>query len=492
MAAVDTNSVGIQIADESSLGVLPGSPAWKVEEPMNVTQFGATVTTKARKSIRRKRGRRPAVVTDLDSTVEMEEGLTYDSLSKRLPRVMFSALVGPPVFYPTAVTSTGYTVASGGAIANGLLIYASGFTNPENNGLKLLAGTSTGTEVKTTGLVAETAADLTDGTRGAKIEVCGWRFAGNTAAIDADGNLTDSANSIPISYLTVGQAIWIGGDGGNFVFSTAGSGFARILAKAAGELTLDQSAFAADAGGVGKTIEIRFGRFCRDVSEVHADFQDISQRIEAAFPDLDGGSDAFGYAVGCKMNTWNVTFPLTDLVTVEQAWVNTDTNPPTTSRATNASAGQNPVIVEPFSTAIAYRRLQLTTYTGTVLSQYLKTLTLEVNNNISAEKVQAQLGAYRLNRGDQEYDVKSTWIFDDPDQMQAVRDNDKMSLQLALCTATDRAGFYLDIPACRLGDGSPNLPVNETVTIDLPMMVEEDAVLGYQMSWSLFPHLPAV
>jgi hypothetical protein len=119
-------------------------------------------------------------------------------------------------------------------------------------------------------------------------------------------------------------------------------------------------------------------------------------------------------------------------------------------------------------------------------------LTLEVNNNISPENVQAQLGAYKLNRGDQEYDITSTWLWEDPDQMQAARDNDKWSIQLAMSSAEDNAGFYLDIPALRLAEGAPGFPVNETVTISLPMTVEEDTVLGYQMSFSLFPYLPDV
>lgn len=490
MTAVDANSVGIQIAEETTLGTLPGSPTWYIQEPNNVTAWGAEIDTKAREPLTRDRMRRAAMVTGLNSKVAFEEDLTYEVLRRRLKGIMYCTPNGPATFVVTGVTATGYTVASGGALPAGYIIAANGFAQTENNGAKLVTSGSTGTEIHASGLVLEAGIAAT---QNATVQVCGVRASAGDLVIDADGNITSTTLDFTTAAfdLTVGQVIWVGGDSVATQFATAGSGFARIRAIAAGKLTIDSSNLVADAGAT-KTIELYFGKFYRDVSETHADFVAVPYRFEAAFPDLDAGTDAYGYAVGAQYNMFDVSFPLEDKVTCTSEFLNQDTNAPTTARAAEGANGVEPKITEGFSTTTSYKRLQLMTYAGTVLSRYLKSMTLKTNSNLSMEKVQAQLAGFRINRGGFRVDMDATWVFDDPDQVSAVRDNDKMTYQAAMRTSADGAGFFVDVPCGRLKNGKPSLPPNETVLVDLPMEAEKDISLGYQISWSLFPYLPDV
>ena len=101
------------------------------------------------------------------------------------------------------MTSTGYTVPALGDLTAGLLIHAKGFPTAANNGLKVVASSSTGTEIKASGLTAES---LT-AARGATVEVAGVQ--GDTADItlNSSGNLTSTTLDFTTLGLNIGQTI---------------------------------------------------------------------------------------------------------------------------------------------------------------------------------------------------------------------------------------------------------------------------------------------
>src|SRR5687767_11224840 len=116
MGRVLTNATTLQVATESALGVQPTS-GWKTVEPTTIGKYGPTLTKLTREPISENRQRRKGALTDLDSSVEFEADLTYDHFKMFIEGLMFATAKGNTIFNPTAVTATGYTVASGGALA---------------------------------------------------------------------------------------------------------------------------------------------------------------------------------------------------------------------------------------------------------------------------------------------------------------------------------------------------------------------------------------
>ena len=160
-----------------------------------------------------------------------------------------------------AGTST-YTVLTGAAFAPLQLVWASGFTNPENNGIKVATTSSDATSLIITGstLVDETPP------RGARLEVVGIAFASGDLAITGD----TIVSTAEVDYATLaGAAIghWakigaaVGRDSGAHRFATEVVNDAVRIASLTptGTITVDRkpAGWANDAGS-GKTIWMFF------------------------------------------------------------------------------------------------------------------------------------------------------------------------------------------------------------------------------------------
>jgi hypothetical protein len=293
MGRVITNGTTLSFAREASLGVLPGSPQWYELEPNGITKWGTTISKEARSPISQARARRKGVVTDMDSSVEIDADLTLAQLRLVAEDFLFSRAVGADAFLTSAATVTGYTVAALSAAAAGRLLYSgagagavslvhvTGFTNDANNGLKpITAVMATGaTEIKAAGNVAEAPAATS------MVEVCvaGVRGAAGDLKIDAQGNLISTALDFTTTGIAPGQVIRLGGlDVTHEFFNDANNGFARVRVVAAHKLTLDKKdePFVLDdgtdtgAGGTNLRIDILFGQFVRNVGVNHADWRE--------------------------------------------------------------------------------------------------------------------------------------------------------------------------------------------------------------------------
>ncbi len=488
MARVLTNNTGISFAKEASLGVLPGSPVWRQLEPNSIGDYGANLSKIVRNPISKNRQRRKGAITDLGSTVSWQEDWTGDSFINFADGFAFSVFKGTAPFSPTAVTGTGYTVASGGALPDNTLVYARGFVNSANNGLKLLAGTSTGTSIKTTGLVAEASAPTN-----ALVEVAGRRGASGDLTIDASGNLNSTVLDFTTLGLTVGQSIWIGGDlTANSFANAANRGYARIIAIAATKLTLDKRSqtFVTDTG-TGKLIDILFGRFLRNVPVDHADYATISYQFEALWANLQnpGPGDMYEYAKGNLANEITLNLPLTDKATVEFGFIGTDTPVPTTVRATNAAAALLPVRTAPLNTSSDIARLRIAKLDETGITTDFKELSLKISNNVNPEKVIGTLGAKYMNTGNFEVDIDATVLFTDAEVVTAIRNNTTVGMDFAV--RNSEGAVLVDIPAMILEGGDKSLPVNESVQLKTTANAFADPTLNTSIGVSLFPYVPA-
>lgn len=387
----------------------------------------------------------------------------------------------------TTNISAGYTVPSGGtAVLTNALLYARGFTNTENNGLKLANAASLTTKVRVSGLVAETPP------ANALLEICGIRGASGDLAINSDGDLTSSALNFTTLGLTVGQTIWIGGDATANKFATAANrGYARIEAIAAGKLTLNKrgQAFSTDSGS-GKLIDIYFGKFLRNVDVDHGDYLERSFHFELAYPNLDNPSgDMYEYAEGNYANQLSFDLPLANKAAVTFGFIGTDTEPPSDSRLSGASSAVDPLRKTAFNTSSDIARLRITEVDETGLTTDFKSLKITFNNNVTPEKVIGTLGAKYMNTGNFMVDIEADLLFTNADVASAVRNNTTVTMDFAI--RNEDGAIHVDVPSMTLGGGSKDFPVNETVMIKTTSESFEDATLGTSIGISLFPYVPA-
>jgi hypothetical protein len=181
--------------------------------------------------------------------------------------------------------------------------------------------------------------------------------------------------------------------------------------------------------------------------------------------------------------------PLTDKATATFAFVGTDTEPPSTSRAANADNPVVPVQTSAFNTSADIARLRITEVDETGLTTDFKSLTLNINNNVSPEKVLAQLGAKFMNTGNLEVDIEAQLLFTDSDVAAAVRANTTVTMDFAV--KNDDGAILVDIPSMTLGGGDREYPVNESILINTTAQAFGDSTFGTSLHVSLFPYIPA-
>lgn len=494
MARTLTSNVGIQMARESALGVLPGSPLWLKLQPNTIGRLGASMTSVSRQPISRDRLEYKGDIVDLESGVEIEADTTMDLMFEFIEAFMMADFVGPRLYLgetaPTAVTATGYTVASTTGIVANRLVWADGFPITANNGLKVVTGT-TGTEVQAAGLSAESTPVVSGFNQ--MLAECGVRCATGDVTASAAGLASTTTNftTLPIRD---GQLIKIGGALAANQFNTANNNtFARVRKGgiSATALLLDWqfSAMSVDAG-TGKNIDIYYGPFVRNVPTDHVDaLTDRSYTAEGDYPDLQAvGTPAFEYPRGNMANVITFNMPQTEKATVRLAFVGTDTAVPTTVRATNAATGRVPRRTQMFNTVTKYTRLSVNNLDESGINTDIKNYTIEINNNVSGERVQGTLGSKYINYGIFQMMIDGTMLFTDPDVISAIRNNTTIAFKMG--AQNGNGGFFMDIPAATLMTGEKDFPVNQSVQIRAPIKPVVGDEFPYVVSFSLFPYLP--
>ncbi len=520
MGRVLTNNTSIAAAVETTLGTAPTAGTWFLLEPNDITRIGSEITTVARSPISKNRQRRKGTVTDLDSAVEFEHDLTIDVFELFAEAFVFvTAVNSDMVFRGVNAVSGGYTIPaataqqagkfqfnSGGPIS---LIYARGYANAANNGLRALTSdlATSGTTLPVSGSTAETPPT------NALVELAGIRCTAGDLAINVTGTgavLTSQNNSVSGSSdvdfttlgLTVGQVIHIGGLTNTNRFFGAGPvasyGFARITAIAATSLTLDKldatlvdsDGTTTGAGGSLVPVDLLFSRFIRNQAVDDSEYLTRSFTMEAAWDNLQvpGPGAEYEYSLGNLCNELAFNLPLADKATFTFGFVGTNTGNPTTSRATNAATPIQPIKTAAFNTSADIMRLRVTEVDETGLSTDFKEITLTLRNNVTPEKVLGTLGAKYMNTGNFEVDIESKLLFTDGDVVDAIRANTEVTMDFII--RNQDGAIAVDIPAMTLGDGSKELPVNESVILNTTGQAHQSTALGTSIGISLFPVVP--
>lgn len=497
---IDSNITGLRYAEESSLGVLPGTPDWYPLEPNSYKDFGGQLATMQRKPIDPTRQLKKGVITSVDASGGFNQDLTQNNLTRLLQGILFADIRGKPTTAPmnsaaiamTACTATTYTAASGLNVFLPLhLVFASGFGVSSNNGLKLLSAAAAGT-LTTTGNAVEATPPAA-----AKVEAVGYEFASatlNVALVGGLPQLTRASGAVDFTTLGLvpGEWIYVGGDVTANTFNN-NAGWARVSAVAATYIELDKTSWTPQVEtGTGKTIRIFFGSVIKNEATA-ALIKRRSYNVERTL-----GADANGtmseYLVGAVVDEFNMDVKQADKVTVDVSFVATDNEQ--RNGTTGVKSGNRPSItsMDAFNTSSDVSRMKLASVSATdpiptPLFAFATDLKLSVKNNVSPVKAIASLGAIEVSAGLLEVTGSLEVYFADIAGVQAVRNNADVTVDLVLAKAN--AGIAMDIPLMGLGDGRLKVEMDKPITLPLSIQAAASSKFNHTILFSVFPYLPS-
>jgi hypothetical protein len=183
----DSNFTGLRFAVETTPGVVDGSAVWYPLEPNSYKGFGGEVKLKARQPINSSRQLKKGVVVDVDASGGFNQDLTQTNFQRLSEFFFFSALRTKSELSIATVDGTGnaYQPASGGTgYYAGDLLFAKDLTAAANDGLKVVTGLPTATNI------AVTDTGLLDGAaQSGTISRVGFKFGSGDVEIDVSGDL---------------------------------------------------------------------------------------------------------------------------------------------------------------------------------------------------------------------------------------------------------------------------------------------------------------
>lgn len=538
---INSNSTGLRFAEELTPGNLVSDVVgdgdrsvdiWYPLEPNEYSDFGGEVTTVARQPINASRQRKKGLAVDLDASGGFQTDLTQQNILRQLRGFTFSdwrekadtrGFSREVTYDPDdgsedlanialsvgSISSNEIIFAASGdpsstnsgrtrAFAANMLVYVSGMSIAGNNGLKSVAS------VDADGItVDQTLTNTASAEPDARIVEVGWEFAEGDLEVDASSGfpkLVTTTQDLRDLGLIPGEWIFIGGDAtGNQFATAANNGFKRIRSIAENEIVLDKSTLAmVTDDGTGKTMRVFYGRCIKNEASpsLQKTFTIQMERTLGFSERATPGNEQADYVAGCFANEFNFNVTTADKITMDLGYVGTNSftlNENTggvTLRSKEAvddgSAANAPAIQEadPFNTSSDIKRIALTvledgTENPTPLFAYIQELTLTINNNATPDKAVGVFGAFDVTVGTFEVSANMTAYFNDTAAIQAVRNTSDVSLDMHFVKSN--AGISFDLPLVTLGDGRPNVALNEPVTIP----ITNDAVTGAKISQNL-------
>ena len=508
---IDANVVGLRIAIEDTIGVLPTTPIWDAGEPNSYGDFGGSVTTVARNPINSGRQRKKGVVTDIEAQASFEVDLTQESHEKLLPGLFFAAyrkksdienLTADTEITDVVNSTSTYAVAASGTdfVVNDLL-FAAGFTTAANNGLKNVASSTA-----TTVVVDETLTDEGAPPLGAKLTVVGHEHA--SASVDVDVSTGPLPRLLRVSGakdftdfgLIPGEFIFVGGDAAGKKFATAANnGYARVRSVQATYIELDKSsATMVDETGTGLTIQMFFGQVIKNElgGTIARTTYQLERQLGAEDSDLATQIQS-EYVVGAIMNEMTVTIPSAEKITAEMGF--TANSHETYSGATGVKTGTRPTLVsgDAFNTSSDVSRIRMSNVSSTdsfptALYAFVMDMSITINNNLTRNQAIGTVGAFDHTVGMFEVGGELTAYFGNIDAINAVQNNNDVTVDVIV--AKNNAGYVIDIPLITLSGGLAQVEANEAIKLPLTTEAAEATDVVSTMTHTLmivkFRYLP--
>ena len=522
MARVSTNNTQLSVTPESfdsngnpDFGVIPNDTPWYLLEPNTISTFGATVGTVARAPISKNRQRRAGTLTSLDSAVEFEHDTTVALVRRFMPGFIFAKSSTHPVDELKVTGVAGTTVT--------LDITIDGRTDgyfPEDALFAIVDGPGKGNLVHLS--AASASGSTVEVTAGSGVDAGSvLRFAGHRDTNIAVTEFSESNGILTISGVD-GAVAAVKGGGGRlgqyFAFgSVTSTGVPQHnaplvdgkitygrLREFSGTDTLkfDKLPDGFPTGNVAaaiSTFDLLWGSLYQNTAvgneftnDGDPEYLEQAFQFEAFLSGLTdetiSGNDKsapYQYAKGNFCNTFGLSLPLEDKSVTTLAFIGTDTDSPVATRQKGTTTEHAPIEVEALNTTNDIARLRVAKTDESGLTTDFKSMTLTLNNNVSAEKVLAHLGAKYMNTGTFDVGLETQILFTDAGVPRAIRNNEPTTFDAILHNGD--GVIILDIPELRLGGGEREFPVNESVLATLTGSANEDPHFGVSLSVTVWP-----
>jgi hypothetical protein len=502
---IDSNETGLAIAKEviGSPGVLPGvagaDAIWVAMEPNEYDDFGGEPTLLARRPINSSRQRKKGAIVDLAANGGFNQDFTNDNSQMLTSGFMYADFREKQSDEPTAVSATGYVVPDETLYFANMLIFATGFANAANNGLKVVTSVDAGTsEVRAAGLVVDAAPAA-----GAKITLVGIQGAAGNLDVDASGTLPVITSAvIDLSSLDVipGEMIFVGGDAAGQRFGTAANnGIKRVRSVAPGGFTIDKSdAAMVTEANVAGTIQIFFGRVLKNELAALIVRQSFQLERSMGAPDTAQPSQVQAeYVIGAFPNEMEMVIESADKINVNYSFVAITNEHNISTTGLKIGTRQSVTESDAYNTSTDFSRIKLAIVSDTdeaplPLFAFVTELTLNINNNVSLNKAVSYLGGFDATIGLFEVSAEINAYFTKIESIQAIKQNADVTLDYFV--AKENRGFAVDLPLVALGGGLSEVELDEPIMVPL----ESDAATAAKISpnfdhtlmWVFFDYLP--
>lgn len=495
---IDSNITGLSIAEEECLKELPVTPVWFGLEPNSYSDFGGELSSVARAPIDPSRQRKKGTITDLDASGGFNMDVTENNITRLMQGFCYADARednGTDKLNGTKVAITGvdsatikYQAASGlNIFAASDLILAEGFASPSNNGLKKVS------DANATGVTVWGALVNEGAAANGKLTRVGHEFAAGDIDVTFSGGVLTfeaTAGDFTAFNLSAGQWLFFGGDTASTTL-TNNKGFGRIGSISAKQLVIDQCTWTpATETGTGKSLRVFWGTFIRNEDEANL-IKRRSYQIERTL-----GRDAVGmqseYLTGAVPNEFTLNIPQADKLNVDMSFVACDNEQRDGGDGQKTGTRIAALGEDAYNTSSDIYRVRMTVVDDadpnpTPLFGFISEGSIEINNNISANKAVGVLGAFDTSAGNFEVSGSVTAYFTDVAATQAVRNNSDVGLHTII--AARNAGMIFDIPLLSLGGGRISVEKDNPITVPLDTNGAQSK-FGFTLGCSFFSYLP--
>lgn len=504
---IDSNVVGLSIAEEVCLKVLPtvaagdGLPVWHEQEPNSFSDFGGDITTVARSPISRSRQRRKGTVVDLDASGGFQMDITKSNLQRLMQGFCFAdareqaktiPMNGTPIVITSVSASTGYNAAASlDRFAVRDIVLASGFTSPANNGMKVLTAASA-TALMAVGVVAEATPPAA-----AKLHRVGKVGVAADLSITVAGGVTSlvsASNAMPSfgNSLIPGAWLFLGGDDATSQFAN-NQGYACVKSISASAIVFDKTTWNPVAeSGAGKSIQIFVGNIVRNESDPTL-IKRRSYQLERTL-----GNDAAGvqseYVIGAVANKCTVNLAQADKITLDMEYVGCDVQQRTGLQGLKEGTRVAARGEDAFNTSSDVYRIKLgiqdpNSTNPQALFGYVTDGTIDIDNGVTPSKAIGVMGAFDTTAGDFMVSGSLTAFFTTVEATRAVRQN--ADVYLYQIFASKNSGFIFDIPLLSLGGGRIGVEKDKEITVPIDQNAAQSA-FGHTLLTEFFDYLPTL
>lgn len=319
------------------------------------------------------------------------------------------------------------------------------------------------------------------------------------AGVDEFPQLVSTILDFTTMQLIPGEWVYLGGDAASSRFvEDENNGFKRIRSITANVLTFDKSvAPMVDEDGTSVALTFYLGSVLKNEA-TRALIKRRTYQLERTLGSLDDlDPPQSEYLTGAVPNELSINLAVEDKVTADLGFVAMDSEQHTQAMGLKLGTRPDQVETDMFNTSSDIARIKLARVVGDSATPlpmftFVQQGTLTINNGITPLKGIGVFGAIDASAGNFAVGGSLTAYFSDIEAVQAVRNNEDITMDMIM--VKDGAGVVFDLPLVSLGDGRPNVTIDEPITLPLTMEAATAAKLGsdfnYTAMWVFFDVLP--